>query len=770
MIVYENTLKQFFRHCRTKKLVNFICSEYESVSGKPATGEMRYSWKYTCLIVCTALSGAPVPPNDDTGIRIDIEESARTNHLKLTFASSGNGEYRFALLGLYAGNSVKLTNAVDIVTFREGSASWTSVHPSMIMSHDVRRLTRGIPENEVRCVSIEGASFLPDCFYSPDTDILTDYDSQITAGFPVFYANDAEDLNVFLEPVMRTGGADALRKLRSIESNALSQDSEERNEDQLYLVSSILTNVRRNRRAWYIIEGHTGTGQEEIALDIVDKLKEEGRSVSILKENEIPDDNQDLVIISQKDGGSLEQLEFGKVAIFLCDEVRDPSLDLLKSEANLAAAANKAGAQLYITHLKQNTAFVDGGKGMRWLANCLQLATIMREDYNPDSYDIRLIRSKDDWLPCANKGIACIVLPDNVTYDPETGNISYRKNQKKGVYNALAAGRNGAWIVCEDPALRKYLEKELFAVRQRQLQIRGIIKEMSSGQAGSGNYDVQVGSAGNNETLLGSAGNTEALVRGADNTEALVRGADNNGAKVDGSGSNASRTGISGRTRHNAQKNSRDELIRKADSKYLKKLTSCIGKKTFLKLSSQAVTWLVSALMAYDTMKDYDRMVDFSGVCVQIGKACEYELKKRIFTGYMAYEKKKYGEPQYLKKIPSACFSTNDTTEESQLLTEDQVTLGKLKYIMGLDDNGRIASQKIWHEFREYAEAELLVNPASSYNIIKSQMPVIARIRDEYRNPSAHAQEVTVVDAQECIQYVITVQKKLSELLEQYKY
>ena len=700
MIVYENTLKQFFRHCRTKKLVNFICSEYEAVSGKPATGEMRYSWKYTCLIVCTALSGAPVPPDDDTGIRIDIEESAQTNHLKLTFASSGNGEYRFALLGLYAGNSVKLTNAVDIVTFREGSASWTSVHPSKIMSHDVRRLTRGIPENEVRCVSIEGASFLPDCFYSPDTDILTDYDSQITAGFPVFYANDAEDLNVFLEPVMRTGGgADALRKLRSIESNALSQDSEERNEDQLYLVSSILTNVRRNRRAWYIIEGHTGTGQEEIALDIVDKLKEEGRSVSILKENEIPDDSQDLVIISQKDGGSLEQLEFGKVAIFLCDEVRDPSLDLLKSEADLAAAANKAGAQLYITHLKQNTAFVDGGKGMRWLANCLQLATIMREDYNPDSYDIRLIRSKEDWLPYANKGIACIVLPDNVTYDPETDNISYRKNQKKGVYNALAAGRNGAWIVCEDPALRKYLEKELFAVRQRQLQIRGIIKEMGS-----------------------------------------------------------------------SLKDNRDELMKKADSKYVNKLKSSVGKKTFLKLSSQSVTWLVSALMAYDTMKDYDRMVDFSGVCVQIGKACEYELKKRIFTGYMAYEKKKYGEPQYLKKIPSACFSTNDTTEESQLLTEDQVTLGKLKYIMGLDDNGRIASQKIWHEFREYAEAELLVNPASSYNIIKSQMPVIARIRDEYRNPSAHAQEVTVVDAQECIQYVITVQKKLSELLEQYKY
>ncbi len=724
MIIYENTLKQFLRHCRSKKLVNFICSEYESVSGSPATGEMRYSWKYTFLIVYTALFNAPIPPDDNTGIRIDIEESVRTNHLKLTFASSREGEYRFALLGIYAGNSVKLTNAADIVSFRDGSAAWTSVHPSMLMSHDVRRLTRGVPEDQVRSVSIEGASFLPDCFYSPDTDILTDYDSQLTAGFPIFYANDAEDLTDYLEPVIRSGGGtDALRKLRSIESNALSQNLSERNEDQLYLISSILTNVRRNRRAWYIIEGRTGTGQEEIALDIVDKLKAEGRSVSILKEDEIPDDSQDLVIISQKDGGSLEQLEFGKVAIYLCDEVQDPSLDLLKAEADLASMANKAGAQLHITHLKQNTSFVDGGNGMRWLVNCLQLATIRREDYDPDSYDIRLIDSKETWLPYAKKGIACIVLPDNVTYDPATDTVAYRKNQKKGVYNALSSGRNGAWIVCKDPDMKKYLEKELLAVRQRQLRIRRLIQEMNDGQAIGENIAPQ----------------------------------------FDGISANA------GESQSGTQNDNREDLMKKADSKYLKNLKSSIGKKTFLKLSSQSVTWLVSALMAYDNMKDFDRMVDFSGVCVQIGKACEFELKKRIFTAYVEYEKKKYGEPQYLKKLPAACFSANDTSAEDQLLSEEQVTLGKLKYIMGLDDNGRIASQKIWQEFREYAEAALLVNPGSSLNVMKSQMPVIARIRDEYRNPSAHAQEITVVDAQECIEYVITAQKKLAELLDAYK-
>ena len=131
-------------------------------------------------------------------------------------------------------------------------------------------------------------------------------------------------------------------------------------------------------------------------MDIVDKLKEEGRSVSILKENEIPDDSQDLVIISQKDGGSLEQLEFGKVAIFLCDEVRDPSLDLLKSEADLAAAANKAGAQLYITHLKQNTAFVDGGKGMR----CYKIA----EKSGP-VVGARMVDNDDDVIMITNEGI-----------------------------------------------------------------------------------------------------------------------------------------------------------------------------------------------------------------------------------------------------------------------------------------------------------------------------------------------------------------------------
>ena len=41
MILYENTLIQFKKDIRRKKLVNFLCAEYESVSKNAVSGEIR---------------------------------------------------------------------------------------------------------------------------------------------------------------------------------------------------------------------------------------------------------------------------------------------------------------------------------------------------------------------------------------------------------------------------------------------------------------------------------------------------------------------------------------------------------------------------------------------------------------------------------------------------------------------------------------------------------------------------------------------------------
>ena len=104
------------------------------------------------------------------------------------------------------------------------------------------------------------------------------------------------------------------------------------------------------------------------------------------------------------------------------------------------------------------------------------------------------------------------------------------------------------------------------------------------------------------------------------------------------------------------------------------------------------------------------------------------------------------------------------------ILKDHQITLGKLRYIIGLDDSGRVTEQKVWNEFNRYAQERLLLNPANSYKEMKAQMPVIARIRDDYRNPSAHSHTISIVEARECLEYVITVQRKLGVLLDQYRF
>ena len=77
----------------------------------------------------------------------------------------------------------------------------------------------------------------------------------------------------------QAGGLQALRKLSAIQALSAAKKTVDRNEDQIYLISSITNNVLRRRKAWYIIEGQTGTGKGEIIKGVTDKLTENGKPV-----------------------------------------------------------------------------------------------------------------------------------------------------------------------------------------------------------------------------------------------------------------------------------------------------------------------------------------------------------------------------------------------------------------------------------------------------------------------------------------------------------
>ena len=712
MIAYENTILQFKKDVRAKRLVNFMCAEYEGAAGRPVSADFRYGWKYSLSILYDGLMRLGSAVNPDAGIRIDLKTGTLVTHLKVTVASAADGGYRYTILGLYAGGSVKLTNAEDIVCFREGNMHWTTIHPSKLMGSYARHVFQGVPREEAHCVTYESASFLFDCFYSCDTDILSDDRGPLTAESPVFYANDREEAFAYLEPVLRSGGGrEALRKLAEIEKLSAQLPPQEKNEDQLYLISSITNNVLRKRKAWYIIEGQTGTGKGEIIRAVMEKLERAGKTVLTLDEGEKVSGRPDLLVINQAAGGTYAQLASARVSVFLCDGLRAHNFETIETDAALTALARENGAQLFISHLKESVSFADGGRGMRWLVSCLQLVRIRREDYDPDQYEICLADSEEETADARSRDLARVVLPANVTYDRGSGRIHMKKTQRKGIYRELAAGRKGALIFCADTGLRRYLEEEVNALRQRHAWVRDFVSDLAGG-----------------------------LVLTEQQLDTLAQDS--------------------------------MALYEQQNAEYRKKVQQTLGSKAWAKTDEKSKMWIISALMAYDGLKRYDRLLDFSGVCVQIGKACEYELKRRIYTDFVAYQKKVHGEDEYLDRLPVECLDKQGTrkTGTRMLLDEDKVSLGKMRYIMGLDDEGRIVNQPAWNEFAAYAKDVLLAGNEEPLRVFRNQLTVINKIRDEYRNRSAHSQAISIVDAGECIEYVVTVHRKLGELLDQYRY
>lgn len=699
MILYESTIRQFHRDLIGKKLAHFLSAEYTSYTEKQVSPEMFNVWKYTLQLVGAELTGEEVDP--DCGIRIDLEESAHLSHMSLIFASHADDRFRYAVIGLYGGAQVRMTRADDIVCFREEGVEWTTIHPSMQMGTCTRRIFRGIPEDEIEKIRFESASFLYDCMYSGDCDIVSGYKREVTAESSVFYANDLADLSAFLkDTLVHGGGSRALVKLRSIENLSASMNRVDMTEDQLYLVSSITNNVLRGRKAWYIIEGQAGSGKSEIVRRVCGRLEQDGKTVERLQRGEAPKGTPDLIILSQKQGAQPDQLALANVGIYMYDEMLSDVAGF-EMEEKLHGMAQKADAQLYISHLKQSMAFADGGKGYRFLVSLLQLAHLQREDFDPSMYMVTIADAASPGEERIKPGIARIVLGEGIDFDPSTEKIRMSSEDREQIYRSLSHGKIGAQIFCQDPALRQYLKKKIEEHNQRQVWIRDF-----SGQ------------------LLSDEPKEESQC--LEDVEAIC--------------------GEYGQTAKNA-----------------------LGEPVWNMLAKQSRVWIISALMAYDNFRKYSHMMDFSGVCVQIGKCCELELKIRFFTKYIEYLKDKYKD-RLLEKAPESCMNKPDDHHPKAILPDEKIMLGNLRFIMGLGFDGKVKDEYAWNEFSSYAKDVLLVNSSDPLRTMADMIPIIMKIKDDYRNRSAHSDEISAVDARECIEYVITVNRKLGVMLSQFKF
>ncbi len=203
--------------------------------------------------------------------------------------------------------------------------------------------------------------------------------------------------------------------------------------------------------------------------------------------------------------------------------------------------------------------------------------------------------------------------------------------------------------------------------------------------------------------------------------------------------------------------------------KYQNIIIRNMGESAWNKLSEIGRKCLISSELTYHDMKDYNQLYDFSSVCVQVSKAVEYELTNRYYCPYITYletlhDRTKYPNAFY-NKIPAVL--KKQERGRDRLLKEQEVTLGTIPFIVGLNMEGKITDKDAFDSFKGYA-IKLLLQGLDVKSTLAKHIKYIIRIKNDYRNKAAHKNPMDVVTAKACLDYVVEVQRTLGQMLDDY--
>lgn len=200
---------------------------------------------------------------------------------------------------------------------------------------------------------------------------------------------------------------------------------------------------------------------------------------------------------------------------------------------------------------------------------------------------------------------------------------------------------------------------------------------------------------------------------------------------------------------------------------YASRLEKSMGAEAWEKMAEMSRKWIISGVVAYSEMKDYDQLLDFSGVCIQICKAAESELAVRLFSGFRDWLMAKYGS-RAAEKAPYEMLEGKKNG--TKFVEPERISLGQYEHIIGLDHKGRVIDDYAWREFSSYAKETLLNSGLDPAKTLSEHLTYIDKIRLEYRNQAAHTESIDVTKAKSCIDYVVGSLHRLGVMLDDYKF
>lgn len=191
---------------------------------------------------------------------------------------------------------------------------------------------------------------------------------------------------------------------------------------------------------------------------------------------------------------------------------------------------------------------------------------------------------------------------------------------------------------------------------------------------------------------------------------------------------------------------------------YTEVLKGFLSVNVWEKLSQESRNFLISGMISYEISKNEAVKHDFSGVCVSISKSLDVEITKRVYEQYIEYLKHKYND---YDKWPQALIANGN------ILNPEKFTLGTVIYVIGKGKH-EILNNTDYQNFLNYA-LEVLYNRGLTLSDIIDNISILCdcveNVRLKYRNVAAHREPVDYRTAKECIEYLITDQQMLKEIL-----
>lgn len=208
----------------------------------------------------------------------------------------------------------------------------------------------------------------------------------------------------------------------------------------------------------------------------------------------------------------------------------------------------------------------------------------------------------------------------------------------------------------------------------------------------------------------------------------------------------------------------------KDENYYVEKenLIKSFGLDSWKKLSNDSKTFLITSKFMYNHLSKLNENFDYSGICVLTTKALEVEIFKRFFTDFLTYLDDKFNRDY--SKYHTALLHRN-----TKPLFPERFTMGNIAFVLCYKENwtdteNEKVNNKIIlleyckdHIFSNYSDNEIL----STLNYYGEK---IEFIKDKYRNPSAHRNQIKRVDAEECIDLIIDVEKLLKQMIDSFDY